>query len=84
MLRIAVVSSTFADGQNFVRNKFGDKIDKYNMTSGIFFLKNGDSLQLCYDENNKDTYQTYEFDAFIVVPFYHSLLDLIIHRQMRP
>lgn len=84
MLVIAVVGNSFQHCQRFVEYKFKDKIEKVQRTTGTYTLKNGDQLELCYSEQDRDRYKSVVYDAFIIVPEYESLLDTIIHRTMRP
>ena len=83
MLSIAVVANNFNDAKMFVQQKFKDKIESYNAAFGFFTLLNGDRLYLCYGENEKDKYTSFEYDAFIVHPRYTTLLDVIKHRSER-
>lgn len=77
MLKIAVVGNTYQETIIFAEYKFKDKIESRKLSYSMLILKNGDEIHLCYDEINRDTYKSMEYDAFVVVPTYKSLLDCI-------
>ena len=84
MLKIAVIANDYAECRRFIQWKFKDHIDHINEFKGVFILKNGDELYMCYDEGNKLSYISMSYDAFIVSEHYKSLLDVIIYRASRP
>lgn len=84
MLKIAVIANTFQEAQRFIEYKFKDKIDQVRHTRGIYLLKNGDEIHICFDYNNDPAkYKSMVYDAFIVHPTYQSLLDVIKERTVR-
>lgn len=83
MLKIAVVGNTYKDTINYIKYKFQDRIEIFNSVTGVHTLKNGDEIHLCYGEENKDRYKSMIFDAFIVIPQYQTLLDVIRFRTER-
>lgn len=83
MLRIALVANTFQEAKQFVEYKFKDKFDHIKLSTATYYLKNGDEIHLCYDEQSKDRYKSFEYDAIIIHPLYESLLDIIKHRTQR-
>ena len=83
MLKIAVVGNTHQDVKKFVEYKFKDRIEFIHHSTATYTLRNGDTLYLCYDEQSRNMYNSMAFDAFIVIPLYQSLLDVIMYRTMR-
>lgn len=83
MLKIAFVARNYKSGVNHINYKFRDKIEKVNITEGIWILKNGDEIHLCYNNERPDTYKSFEFDALCIAPDYESLEDVIKYRVMR-
>lgn len=84
MLHIAVVASNYPEGKRFIDYKFQGRIAQVIVSEGRWTLENGDIIYLCHSEGNKDKYKSMIYDAFIVTPQYESLLDVIMHRTMRP
>jgi len=83
MLKIAAVGNNYGEIKRFVEHKFKDKIEEIRNMQGTYKLKNGDIIELCYEEKNKNRYLSAEYDAIVIDPLYYSLLDVIKHRTER-
>jgi len=83
MLRIAAIGNNYVEIKRFIEYKFKDRIEEIRSMQGIYKLKNGDIIELCFDDKNKDRYLSAEYDAIMIDPLYCNLLDVIRSRIIR-